>query len=124
MTWPAWHIAWMVGTVCLMPLAVAGMYTFDQVLDLFHERHREAWIKLNRPRCMTPRRLKDDDGKLGNPFAHHVCWIWWLFSTPDWFKDEPDTLNLLRRMRLLVGVFHIGLLLLIVIAASLASVSS
>ena len=96
-------------------LALAGVLTygfvsFDRLLRVQYERHRETWEADGRaagffwraPECTI---LASKMARLRIEYA-------WLFRTPKWVADSPQLTLQLRRHRLAVLIWNIGILAL------------
>src|SRR5438270_5880433 len=84
----------------LLALCVAGLVTFDRLVQLQRRNHPEEWER---------------DGKpwhgfgVGGGAAWKQCSIAWLFSTADWMRMDKNAVRLVTIYRGLWLSFSLGL---------------
>lgn len=90
---------------------VAGFVAFDQLVRVQHEDHYQDWLADHKPDGLFWRQP-------GHSLLHRMNWsgslclLAWLFSTPDWVKQDEVAGRHLRRFRFCILVWNIGFLLL------------
>jgi len=98
--------------VPLVPLIAVLFYAFvlfDRLLRAEYEQHRPAWQKDGRPagffwRAQECHFITSNLARARLSFA-------WLFRTPGWVAGSPALAATLRRQRLAVLVWSIGVLI-------------
>jgi len=102
----------------LLPLAVMifgvvafllpSFVTFDRLIRLQADAHHESWIADGRPHGMFWR------APGGSHWAKQRCMMAWPLRTPKWAKSDQEALQLLRRLRVLVLLWNVGVVPLFV----------
>jgi len=101
--------------ICLVGAATFGFLTFDRLLRLEYEEHHAEWIRDGKPDGII---LHFQGGSwIYGTFARNKVGFRWLFRTPGWMQASPQAMRLLRRFRVCVAVWNIGLLTLLAIVA-------
>lgn len=88
-----------VAGLCFALLIIGGFLTYDKLLRLQYEEHREAWEQDGRPsgafwRPKEPRGLR-------SWLAFQRTYFKWTWKTPEWARDDAKALRLLRRWRII-----------------------
>jgi hypothetical protein len=84
---------------------------FDRLLRAEYELHRPEWERDGRPAGFFWRAPECDF--MTSAFARTRLLFSWLFTTPDWISDSPKLAALLRRQRLAVLIWNVGMLALL-----------
>jgi hypothetical protein len=96
----------------LVPVLLLSMSSFDRLLRYQHAAHHEDWVRAGEPfgffwrlpTKFSPRSF----------FAFQRAWFSWLRRTPSWATRDPAALQLLRRYRWFVVLWHVSLVLVAV----------
>jgi len=109
------------GAVFLFSLVfvlVSSFFTFDKLVRLQYEAHRSYWERDGGPRGFfwwAPGTRKWFRINLRSEWAFQRTNLRWFFSTPNWMRKDPQAVRLVRRFRLLVLIWNLGILLLLTI---------
>jgi hypothetical protein len=92
-------------------ILIFGFVTFDQLVRLQYAAHYQAWIEDHQP-----------DGFLWRPpgrswfyrmnYSGSLCFLLWLFVTPQWVKQDDTAERHLRQLRICILVWNIGFVLI------------
>jgi len=99
--------------VLLLPVLIAVFLTFDQLVRFEYCSSKENWDKDGKPRGFFWRPAESNAGlarMLKSNFALQRCAFVWLFKTEDWMKADQHALRLVRRLRVLVLIWNVGIL--------------
>ncbi len=100
----------------LLPLAVAALglpvlflafRAFNALIALERTRHPAVWERDGRP---EPLLTWFGRTSLRSWIATQRCSVVWVFKTPSWAKADPEALLQLRRLRLFVGIWNLGVM--------------
>jgi hypothetical protein len=99
----------------LISLAMWACWTFDQLIVREHALYHGHWRRDGKPIgfLYIPREARVLGGwaiRPGSVFALHKLTLVWLFSTPQWMRDDGEALRLLRRWRILNIVYAMAFL--------------
>jgi len=99
----------------LVPVLLVAFWTFDQLVRLEYHSYRMNWEADGKPYgfFFVPAECKARGGLIvsfRSSFASHRCAFGWLFSTPQWVKDDAKAKRLLLWMRVTVIVWNVGIL--------------
>ena len=87
-------------------VGVAGVITFDKLVQLEFRNHRESWEQDGRPwNGLT----NPPPGVSVFNTAWQRCCLVWLLSTPIWTESDKNASRLLRLYRALALIFNLGL---------------
>jgi hypothetical protein len=97
---------------------VYGFISFDRLLRIEHEQNRPAWEVDGRPAGFFWRAR--ECSWMRSDLARGRLAFVWLFRTPSWVSDSAASTVALRRFRLAVLIWNIGVLLWLVILLSVS----
>jgi len=86
-----------------LPFLLLGFRAFGALVDLERTRHPRAWERDGRPG-----RLAWSGQPTRNWLSTQRCTMAWLFKTPSWVKTDPEALLQLRRSRVFIGIWNLG----------------
>jgi len=98
--------------ILLVPLIGVLLYAFvlfDRLLRAEYEQHRPAWEIDGRPAGFFWRAQECDF--LFSKLAKMRLTLVWLFRTPAWVASSPDLVAMLRRHRIAVLIWNVGVLI-------------
>ena len=119
-----WQIILPVGFAYFFALLISIFLTFDKLVRLEYTDYRSMWEEDGRPRGFfwgAPETRRWFGIDLRREWAFNRANLVWSFSTPQWMKENPQALRLVRRFRLLTILWNtsfLGIFALIVILAS------
>ena len=102
--------------IAFVPLIAVLLYAFvlfDRLLRAEYEQYRQAWETDGRPAGFFWRAEECDF--LLSKFARLRLTFAWLFRTPSWIASSPSLIATLRRHRLAVLVWNLGVLVLFIL---------
>lgn len=99
----------------LIPVLIAAFMVFDQLVSLEYSSYRKNWEADGKPHGFfwVPTESKSAGGWLvsfGSSFAFHRCTFGWLFSTPEWMREDEKALRLIFWLRVLVLTWNLGII--------------
>jgi hypothetical protein len=102
---------------------LAAFAMFDRLVWLEYHSYRSNWEADGQPHGFfwVPPEVKRWGGwaiSLRSDFASKRCSYVWLFSTPDWVREDQNAKRLLFGMRLLVALWNVSILLIAVVIFS------
>ena len=80
-----------------LPLLLYGFYLFDRLVKTEHAQNPAAWEADGKPNGFFWR--APERTMFGSDLARTRASMSWVFVTPEWIKDLPDSIVLLRRFR-------------------------
>ena len=95
----------------LLPLIAALMYAFvlfDRLVRAHYENHRDDWEKTGRPAGFFWRAVECHSYR--SHLARARLSLVWLLRTPAWIAHSPALAVTLRRLRLAVVTWNVGIL--------------
>ena len=103
--------------ISLAPVLLISFLLFDKLVRLEYESHRRHWDADGQPHGFfwVPPEVKKFGGwviKGRSSIASRRCALVWLFSTPDWVRQDPIAKRLLFGLRFFVGVWNAGVLMI------------
>jgi hypothetical protein len=94
----------------LIPILIFAFITFDNLIKLEHEDFHKQWLRDKQPIGMFWR-PENYRASFGNRNASQKHMLIWLFKTPNWIEESDVASILLRRFRVLVLIWNLGVLL-------------
>lgn len=99
----------------LVAVLVAALLTFDQIVRLEYSAHRSRWEKDGKPHGFSwvppeSRMLRGWMVRPGSFLALNRLAFVWLFKAPEWIQGDQRAIGLVRRLRILVLIWNIGLI--------------
>ncbi len=98
----------------LIPVLFFTLANFDELVKIEYTKYRAEWIKDGKPRGFFWR-PPESIWLAGSLSMQRLSWKW-LFKTPQWISSEPKAVHRLKRLRLFVLIFNIGIILWAVIS--------
>lgn len=105
-------VLWFLIAIAVLGIAIPMANSLiDRLVRLEYDAHREEWEKDGRPigTFFTPPEAK----MLTSRFAFYFCKIGWMLSTPEWIREDPTAIRLLRRFRLSIVAAEAGFIFLV-----------
>ena len=98
---------------------IVSFRTFDELVRLEYQEHYDEWMRKGKPDGFFwhPK----ESTWFGSSLARNKLSFLWLFVTPEWIKQSSQARRLLKRLRICVAVFNLGIIVPLVIAAVLES---
>jgi hypothetical protein len=96
--------------VALMTVLLYAFVLFDRLLRSEHDSHRPAWEADGRPAGYFWQPPECTGICLGSRLARMRLALLWLFRTPSWVAESCALATLLRRHRLAVLGWNLGIL--------------
>jgi len=90
------------------------------LVRILYQNHREVWVQEGKPSGLIwlPPESPGYFQRLRSEFYGQRLASRWLFSTPDWMREDALALRLLKRMRVLTLVWNVGVLIYIYVIIS------
>ena len=98
----------------LIPFLLLSMRSFDRLVRYQHAAHHEDWVRAGEPFGFFWKLPRSSDRAFRRSFAFHRACLAWLGHTPSWASTDPAALQLLRRYRWFVILWHASLALVAV----------
>jgi hypothetical protein len=92
----------------ILPVLLVAFVLFDRLIRAEYAGHRAHWEQDGRPQGFFW--LPPESRNFGGWLARQRAAFAWLFRTPDWVRENPESLRRLARLRLLVVVWNLGVL--------------
>lgn len=98
----------------LLPVLVASFVTWRRLVRHEYTAHRTDWERDGRPVGMSWRPAEVGSlgplSQLSVSWATHRAMLVLLFRTPAWAADDPLAVRLMRRLRLFVLIWNVGVI--------------
>src|ERR1700738_1819217 len=98
----------------LIPVLFGAFVLFDRLVRLEYSSYRGNWEADGRPHGFfwVPAESRSIGGwvGLGSSVAFHRCIFGWLFSSPDWMRNNDTARGLIFWLRVLVLTWNMGLI--------------
>jgi hypothetical protein len=115
-------IAGIIIVIGLVSVLLGSFLTFDQLIRLEHNSYESQWENDGKPRGFFwfPREYWKNKStgwfstwksQYKSDWAMQRANLIWLFSTPQWIKDNEQAKKLLKRVRVLVLIWNCTFLL-------------
>ena len=94
----------------LMPVLIWAFKSFDDLIKLEHEKFHQQWIKDGQPSGL----FWHPDGcrpSFHGGIATQKSMLILLFNKPEWIASSVEACNLLKKYRILVFAWNIGIIL-------------
>jgi hypothetical protein len=97
--------------VLLIPSLIWAFVTFDNLIKLEYHDFYDQWVKDRQPSGMfwKPERQSYFESFRSGTTSQKYMFVW-LFKTPEWIAGNDEASRLLKRLRVLVLVWNIGVL--------------
>jgi hypothetical protein len=86
-------------------ILLSAFRAFDKLIILEWSQHRDAWERDGSPHPFYA--AWPGKRSFKSSLATQRCSFVWLFRTPAWIGSDPEAFRLLRRLRLLVGLWNV-----------------
>ena len=108
-----------IGLICVL---ISIFITIDQLIHLEYNSNKVQWENDGRPRgffWFPPEYWRKQNAswfgtwksQYKSNWAFQTVPLFWVFSTPQWIKNDEKAKNLIRRLRVLILVWNGSLLL-------------
>ena len=87
---------------------------FYKLVKIEYRKYRAEWIKDGKPRGFFWR--PPESTWFASSIAMQGLSWKWLFKTPQWMSGDPEAIYLLKRLRLFVLIFNIGIVVWFIIS--------
>jgi hypothetical protein len=99
-------------------ILLASFLTFDRLVYIEYKSYRRNWEADGKPHGFfwIPREVTRLGGRIigvRSSIASQKCAFVWVFSTPNWVRENESASRLLLRFRLLFGVWNLTSLLIL-----------
>jgi hypothetical protein len=94
---------------CLIAVGVYGFLQYDKLVEFANAEYPNDWQRDGRPDGFFCRYTD------GNQWQRGSVLMRWVFSTPDWIKLHDEAASWLRRLRVCILIWYVGMLLLLVL---------
>jgi hypothetical protein len=98
----------------LMVILVIAFVNFDKLVKIEYTKYRKDWIKDGKPRGFfwwPPERTL-----FSSSLALQALSLKWLFKTPQWMNSDAVAIQRLKRLRLSVLTFYVGIIVWFIIS--------
>jgi len=95
--------------VALTPFLFWAFFTWDSLVKLEYEKFHQQWIEDGQPAGMFWRPSKPRP-TFRSGMASQMCMLVWLFKNPEWAEMQEEALKLLKRYRVLVLTWNLGII--------------
>ena len=94
--------------LALMVLLFFALFNFDSLVKIEYKQHNEDWIKDDKPKGFF---WRAPGGPLfsGSIATQKLSFVW-LFRTPHWVNNDTEAKIHLKRLRIFVLIFNIGVI--------------
>jgi hypothetical protein len=97
-----------------MVLLFAAFFNFDKIVKIEHEKYSQEWINDGKPKGFFWRSAQCT--WLSSAMALQRLSFQWLFTTPTWIRIDSEALLHLKRLRMFVLFFNVGIIVWFVIS--------
>ncbi len=98
----------------LMVLLFTAFFNFDKIVKIEHQKYNQEWIKDGKPMGFFWR--SSQYTWFSSALALQRLSFRWLFTTPPWIRSDSEGLLYLKRLRMFVLCFNIGIIVWFVIS--------
>jgi len=88
------------------PLVIVAMLAFDDLVIIEKERFPQQWKNDGSPATFFRKRNQFERGVKAS-FSTNKCSLVWLFSAPQWTKQDEKAANALRRLRIAAAAWNL-----------------
>src|ERR1700690_273631 len=94
-----------------------SFFNFDSLVNIEYKRHNEDWIKDGKPKGFF---WRAPGGPLfsGSIATQKLSFVW-LFRTPHWVNNDTEAKIHMKRLRIFVLIFNIGVIVWFVIMTAI-----
>jgi hypothetical protein len=119
-----WQIILPVVVVYLLTILIWLFLTFDGLVRLEYVSYRPEWEKDGRPRgyfWIAPEDRRSFRISFRREWAFNRINFVWTFSTPNWMRENPQAVLLVRRFRMLIFLWNASFIAIPALIAILAN---
>jgi hypothetical protein len=98
----------------LLCAALIALLTFDELVKLEYQEHYDEWVQDGKPDGFWW--CHKESTWLRSSLARNKVSFYWLFVTPEWIKLSAQAKRLLRRLRICVAIWNLGIIISLAIA--------
>jgi hypothetical protein len=101
----------------LLFVLIAVFLTFDQLVRLEYSSYRTNWEKDGGPAGFfwTSPEHRTFRGRLTRSLTRSRVSLTWLFTTPEWIQVDEQARRLVRRLRILVLIWNVGIISVVIV---------
>jgi hypothetical protein len=92
----------------LMAVLLFAFVNFDNLVKIEYRKYKDEWTIDGKPRGFFWR--PPESTWFSSPIAMQKLSFRWLFKTPKWMNNDPEAIYRLKRLRLFVLIFNIGII--------------
>jgi hypothetical protein len=108
----------------LMAVLLMAFANFDRLVKIEYKKYKEKWVKDGKPRGFfwRPSEIPWFAFAIASSLAMQSLSIKWLFKTPEWVTNDLEAKECLRKLRLYVLIFNVGIIVWFVISMTIYTV--
>jgi len=92
----------------LMVLLLFAFANFDKLVKIEYRKYKEEWMKDGKPRGFFW--APPQSTWFASSLAMQSLSLKWLFKAPEWVKNDFEAKETLRKIRLYVLIFNVGII--------------
>jgi hypothetical protein len=93
--------------LALMGVLLFAFFNFDVLVRIEYRKYKDEWIIDGKPRGFFWK--PPESTWFSSSIAMQKLSFRWLFKTPQWMSNDPEAIDRLKRLRLLVLIFNAGI---------------
>jgi hypothetical protein len=97
----------------LMGVLLVAISNFDSLVKIEYRKYKDEWIIDGKPHGFFWR--PSESTWFSSSIAMQKLSFRWLFKTPQWISNDPEAIYRLKRLRLFVLIFNIGIVIWFII---------
>jgi amino acid transporter len=97
-----------------MVVLLMAFANFDRLVKIEYKKYKEEWIKDSKPRGFFWK--PSEITWFASSLAMQRLSMKWLFKTPVWVTNDLEAKEYLRKLRLYVLIFNVGIIVWAVIS--------
>jgi hypothetical protein len=97
------------GILILIPILFLALVNFDRLVKSEFHKHKPQWIKDGKPGGFFWRPYESTF--ILSALATKRLSFSWLFKTPQWVDEDPEARESLKKLRLFVLLWNVGVIL-------------
>ncbi len=100
----------------LLPFLIAAFIYFDKIVKIEYIHYKNNWEVDGKPYgyFWKPLETKSSLGiglSLKSTYAFYRCSLIWLFSTPEWLRNNAEASKYIKYLRISVLIWNIGVII-------------
>jgi len=99
----------------LVVVLLMAFANFDKLVKIEYKKYKEEWIRDRKPRGLFWKPSEITWFAIGSSLATQRLSMKWLFKTPEWVTNDLEAKEYLRKLRLYVLIFNVGIIVWAVI---------